>query len=396
MAAPITSGLLAAKLNKEIINEAFEIARSNRTGILSTVRFGSATVPFEGYKISWLDMQMNAAGGVVKTAADNAATEIVLTDGTGGSFRAGMTFSVTNSEEVILITAVAGDTLTVKRGFGGTTAAAIIAKAAITIDNVGRPENSGAENDSIYQPYSVQNFFQTMDTAVEFSRRALATAQFGSTNDLKFQLSERIKQLTIQMDRTLVRGRKDTAQIGGKEVTYTGGIRYFLDQAGAIKKDAAAADLNLDMLNDINEEVVRRGGMTNTIAVGLKMARKLSALVSANYSSERLANWTADEGSVMKLPSDMPLIGTVNTIVVDTNLDDNEVIIYDASKISIIPMASGNGDEDGNWTTKDATQPGQDGERVRIIGDFAMEIRQANTHMARLYNIGAAMAKAKK
>ena len=36
------------------------------------------------------------------------------------------------------------------------------------------------------------------------------------------------------------------------------------------------------------------------------------------------------------------------------------------------------------WTTKDATQKGQDGERVCILGDFAMEIRQSKTHMGRL------------
>ena len=33
------------------------------------------------------------------------------------------------------------------------------------------------------------------------------------------------------------------------------------------------------------------------------------------------------------------------------------------------PMAAGNAMDDGNWHRKDATQPGQDGARVRILGD---------------------------
>ena len=77
-----------------------------------------------------------------------------------------------------------------------------------------------------------------MDTAVEMSRRSLATLQFGDTNDLQFQVAERLRQLTIQMNRALVRGRRAVATVGSKERTYTGGLRFYTDQAGAIKTDA--------------------------------------------------------------------------------------------------------------------------------------------------------------
>ena len=383
---PITSADLAALLNDKVINDAFEIARSNRTGILSTVAMGGARQAYDGYKMSWLDMRVDATSSTTTAQALAAATTIAVADGT--KFRAGMTASPAGSDEVVLITAVSGNNLTVVRGFGGTTAADIASGAVLTIDSVGREENSTAQNDGIFQPDPLENYFQTMDTAVEFSRRALATLQFGNTNDLTFQLSERIKQLTTQLDRALVRGRKATATVGANTVTYTGGLRYFLDQAGAIKTDNSAAALTLDAINAINAEIVARGGTANTIAVGIKQARKLSALVAANYNSQRLADWNADAGSVLTLPSDLPLVGNVNRIVIDTNLNDSELVIFDAGMISVVPMATGNAGAAGNWRTVDATQPGQDGQRTRIIGDFAMEIRQSKTHMARLYNIG--------
>ncbi len=113
-----------------------------------------------------------------------------------------------------------------------------------------------------------------------------------------------------------------------------------------------------------------------------------TALVSANYDSQRLADWQADAGSVLTLPSDLPLVGSVSRIVIDTNLDDGELVIFDSGMISIVPMASGNASSAGNWRTVDATAPGQDGQRTRIIGDFAIEARQSKTHMARLHNIG--------
>jgi hypothetical protein len=383
---PVLSGDLSALLNDKVINEAFEIARSNRAGILQTVGFGAARTPFDGYKMSWLDMRVDATSSATTGAVLVGATTVPVVD--GSKFRPGMTLSPTGSEEVILVTAVSGNDLTVVRGFGGTVAAALTSGQVLTIDTVGREENSLAQNDGIFQPDPVENFFQTMDAAVEFSRRALATLQVGGTNDIAFQLSERIRQLTIQMSRALVRGRKATATVAGQAVTYTGGLRYFLDQAGAIKVDNSAAVLTLDAINALNAEIVSRGGMANTIAVGIKQARKLSALVSANYDSQRLADWSADEGSVLQLPSDLPLVGNVNRIVIDTNLSDAELMIFDAGMLSVVPMASGNAEAAGNWRTVDATQNGQDGQRVRVIGDFAMEIRQSKTHMARLTNIG--------
>lgn len=381
---PVLSLDLSSVLNDKVINEAFEIARSNRTGILQVVGMGAARQAYDGYKMGWLDMRVDATSSATTAAVLIGATTVPVVDGT--KFRAGMTLSPTGSEEVILVTAVSGNDLTVVRGFGGSTAAALTDGQVLTIDSVGREENSTAENDGIFQPDPMENFFQTMDTAVEFSRRALATIQFGNTNDLAFQVSERIRQLTIQMDRALVRGRRATATIGGKSVSYTGGLRFFMTQAGGLNTDGAGA-LTLDKINIINAEIVSRGGTANTIAVGIKQARVLSALVSANYNSQRLGEWTADEGSLLTLPSDLPLVGNVNRIVVDTNLADDELAIFDASMVSVAPMASNNAADGGAWRTLDATQNGQDGQRTRIIGDFAMEVRQSKTHMGRLYGL---------
>jgi len=165
-------------------------------------------------------------------------------------------------------------------------------------------------------------------------------------------------------------------------------MQYFATQSGGNNIDNGAAALTLEAIDNINADLVTKGGMADTIVVGIAKARELNALVSANYSSQRLADWSQDKGSVTRLPSDLPLMGNVTNIVVDSNINDNELYIYESGKIQVIPMAAGNGSQDGNWAVKDATQNGQDGERVRVLGDFGMKIRDAGTHMARLHNIG--------
>lgn len=383
----VLSGGLAAALNHKVINEAFEIARTNRTGILGVVGFGSPVRAYDGYKMGWLDAQVSAQGDTVNGAVTDSATSIIVDD--ASKFRVGMLVAAEGSDEVIQVTAVntGTNTLTVVRGVGGTTAAAIADNAKLTVDSTSREENSVGQDDNIYQPESVENFFQTMDTQITLSRRALATLQYGNTNDLSFQVSERLRQLTTQMDRALVRGRRLQNTIGGDSYTYAGGLKFYMDQAGAIKTDAAGGALTLDAINALNEQIVDAGGMTNTIAVSVAKAREIQALVAANYNSQRLADWSADEGSVLALPSDIPLVGSVNQIVIDSNLHDSELMIFDRNKISVTPMASGNAMDSGAWRTMDATQPGQDGESVRIVGDFSFEIRQSKVDMAWLYNV---------
>lgn len=387
MAAPITAPVLLAALNHKVISEAFEIARSNRTGLLSVVGMSTEySKVYDGYKMGWLDMRVDATSSKLTAPVDDTVTTIPVTD--GNKYRVGMALSAKGSDEVIVVTAISGNDLTVLRGQGGTTAEAIANAVELFIDSVGREENSLAENDGIYQPEDAENFFQTMDTALEFSRRALATMQYGDTNDLNFQTAERLKQLSIQMDRALMRGRKMVVSVAGNNVSYAGGIRYFLDQPGAYKVDNGGAALTLDAINAANAEIVARGGSTNIIVCGINLSRQLNKLIGANYQSQRLSEWVNDEGAVNRLPSDLPLLGTITSIVTDTNCADDEIYLLDASMITIMPMEQNNAGESGSWRTLDATLPGQDGVKIRVIGDFTFRLRNSKTSMCRIYNIG--------
>lgn len=379
----ITSGLLATALSNKMIQEQFDIVRPDINGLLALASFGTPIAPSEGSKITWLDMSVGADSLTMAAAATDTDATITVTD--GSKARKGMLL-LTPAGEFMVVESVSGNTVTVMRGQGGSTAAAIADEAVISIESIGREENSTAETDGIYSPTDVENLFQTMDTAVEMSRRALATVQYGNYNDLSFQVNERIRQLAIQMDKTLIRGRKMSVTVDGKPITYTGGLGYFFDQAGALSVNQNGA-LTLAGVNSLQAEIKSRGGSVDTLVVGIKQARALQDLVNQQYGSQRLADFVSDQGGLTRLPSDLPQVGGVATIVVDTNMKDDELYLVDSMRMTIVPMGNGNAEDSGAWRTLDATAPGQDGQKARIIGDFAMEIRDSKTHFARLYGI---------
>ena len=385
-----TSNLLLAALTDKRINDVFDIVRRDRTGVLATITMEAPLAPYEGYKGSWIDSYSGADRVQVNGAIAAGVTTLV----TDASYvlRVGTIMTVPSSGEVIYVSAVASTTsCTIQRSVGGVAAAAIQDNEVLIIDSIARPENSVGQDDGIWQPETMENFFQTIDTQINMSRRAMATMTFGNTNDLNFQLEEKIKQLAIKLDRMIINGQRFTIGTGDSLVSATGGFRFYNDLASAsvsgLKSDAAGAALTQVMINNLNQAIVTEGGTTNTLAVSIAKARDLHAIISANYSAERLADWSQDEGSIFQLPTDMPLIGNVNQIVIDTNLRDTEVMMYDSSKISLAPMSAGNGTDGGNWRTKDATAVGQDGSAARIIGDFMVKVRQSKSHMGLIHNL---------
>lgn len=380
----ITSGLLKQALTQKLIQDTFDIVRPDINGLLALAEFSTPFRPYEGSKYSWLDMSVSADTTTVTTEAAAGATTLVVDD--GSRLRVGMLLLNRETDEYIYVAAITGNNVTVQRGVGDSTAETITANTELSIESVAREENSLADTDGIYQPVEVENHFQTMDTSVEMSRRALATLQFGNTNDLSFQIQERIRQLAIQMNKALMRGVKMEIGSGKDKRTFTGGLSYFLNQEGAISVGNGDAALTLKAINDLQAAIRKRGGFADTIVVGIDAARKLQDLVNEKYKSARLGDFISDQGGLVRLPSDIPQIGGAAQIVVDTHMKDSELLLVNSQRLKIVPMAQGNAQDGGAWRTMDATQNGQDGQKVRVIGDFAMEIRDSKTHFARLHS----------
>jgi len=386
-----SSGLLAA-LNKIDMLATFDVARRDRTGILATATMGQPMRPSAGYKGSWIDAYKGADS--ITVDGEIAAGVTTLVHDASDIVRKGMMFTVPATGEVIYVSAKASDTsVTIVRSIGAVAAGVIADGAVLVLDSKALPENSTGEDDEIWQPETTENYFQTIDTQINMARRALSTLQHGDTNNLSLQVAERMRQMAISMDRMLINGQRFTHGTGDALVSATGGMRFYNDLASGsvagLKSDALGAALTQAMINNLNEVIVNQGGTTDSIAVSVAKARDIHAIVSANYSANRLSDWSADEGSVFQLPTDMPLIGSVNNIVVDSNLRDTEIVMYNSSDISVVPMMGANGAPDGNWQTKDATAKGQDGESVRVLGDFMMEIRQSKANMGFVHNIQA-------
>jgi len=137
----IQSNLIIGK--KENISDQLLLLNPYQIPVLSLVGYGPAVTQTT---YGWVEDKLSAMDDSVNGAALIGATSIVVVDGT--LFRPDQVIRV--GEELLLVTEVSTNTLTVTRAYGGTVAAAIADKAIVEIMFNIKDEGSDAR-DSKYK-----------------------------------------------------------------------------------------------------------------------------------------------------------------------------------------------------------------------------------------------------
>ncbi|MDK2821846.1 MAG: hypothetical protein PWP31_1811 [Clostridia bacterium] len=108
-------------------------------------------------EFSWLERELEARWDAVNQANETAVGTSVVVDN-GSYFRVGMLVKVPRTGEVMLVTAVSTNTLTVVRGYGETTAALLVDNDPLLIIGNANEEGAGAPEDMGGAPNKVFNY----------------------------------------------------------------------------------------------------------------------------------------------------------------------------------------------------------------------------------------------
>lgn len=120
----IQSRLIVGK--RENISDELLLLNPYQIPVLSLVGFGS---PVTNTTYGWVEDKLNIMNDQLNGALSNSATTVVVD--TGDLFRPDQVIRV--GEELMLVTAVSANNLTVTRGYGGTTAASALDNALVEI-----------------------------------------------------------------------------------------------------------------------------------------------------------------------------------------------------------------------------------------------------------------------
>ncbi|MGE3323765.1 MAG: DUF5309 family protein, partial [Phycisphaerales bacterium] len=304
-----------------------------------------------------------------------AATSITVNN--GGRFRVGDQLRPAGAREVMFVTAVAGNVLTVVRQYGATPTSNLANGQKLTILGNAALEGDDRPDPRFTSRVRKRNYTQIFTAGVEVSGSMQAARQFGLADELDYQKQERLRELLRDLENCVINGVAPSAtQQGSATVRRTmNGIipllatNQFTPNTGGIPAGGGAGtDLNEAVLNAALRLVWDQSqAKIDTIVVGGAMKRRINSFLSA------VRTVPVSEVRFRDLVSIYESDFGVCRIILSRNMPTDSLLLLDSTRIEVMPL------QGRSFGYKPLAASG-DRESGQVIGEYTMEFRNENAH----------------
>jgi len=291
----------------------------------------------------------------------------------GSRFRVGDQIQVEGSEELMLVTGVNSNTLTVVRGYAGTVAENLADNQVINILGNAALEGADKPGARFTNRSWCGNYTQIFAAAVEVSGTDMAASQLGLADEMDYQKQERLRELLRDLENTVINGGQPVSNPqGGDSVrrTMNGIIQHLATNV------FHTGDSGFPSGNDLDEAkvnyVLRKiweisSGNVDLIVVGGFQKRKINAFSADSRSFG--ANDTTFTDMISIYESDFG----VCRIVTSRWMPQDAALLLDSSRVKVLPLA-------GRSFYFKPLASGGDYECGELIGEYTLELRSEAAH----------------
>ena len=291
----------------------------------------------------------------------------------GSRFRIGDQIQIAGSEELMLVTAINSNTLTVVRGYAGTTAEDLADDQVINI--LGNAALEGADKPSarFTNRSRCGNYTQIFTATVEVSGTDMAASQLGLADELDFQKQERLRELVRDLENTVINGGQPASNpegSGSVRRSMNGIVQHFSTNVFHTGDSGfpSGTGLDEDKINYVLRQIWNNSsGNVDLIVVGGFQKRKINAF-SANSRSFG-ANDTTFTDMISIYESDFGVCRIITT----RWLPADAVLLLDSSRINVLPLAG------RSFHFKPLASSG-DYECGELIGEYTVELKNEAAH----------------
>jgi len=291
----------------------------------------------------------------------------------GCRFRVGDQLQVEGGEELMLVTAINTNTLTVVRGYAGTTAENLADNQVINILGNAALEGSEKPDARFTNRVRCSNYTQIFTAAVEVSGSDMAANQLGLADEMDCQKQERLRELLRDLENTVLNGGLPSSnpQGSGTARRTMKGIVQHLASSVFHTGDSGfptGADLDEAKVNYVLRKIWENSsGNVDLIVVGGFQKRKINAFCSESRSYGATDTTFTDMVSIYE--SDFGICRIVTT----RWLPQDAALFLDSSRIGVLPMT-------GRSFHFKPLASGGDYECGELIGEYTVELKNEAAH----------------
>ncbi|MBX3368544.1 MAG: DUF5309 family protein [Phycisphaeraceae bacterium] len=311
------------------------------------------------------------------TFTPSATTATSITVDSGVRFQPGDLVRPGNSTEVMLVTAVASNTLTVVRGYGATTAHALANDMLLTILGNAALEGADANAARFTSRIRRRNYTQIFTSTVEVSGSMQAARAHGVADEMDFQKQERTRELLRDLENCVINGVAPASDPQGSTTvrrSMNGLLRIiqsnrFVPGVAGFPSGGGVGDvLNEEVLNAALRRVWEQSSARiDTIVVGGAQKRRINAFASAARSY--LPEETRFRDMVSVYESDYG----VCRVILSRWVPQDYVLMLDSSRVEVLPLSG------RSFHFKPLAARG-DAHAGQVIGEYTLECRNENAH----------------
>jgi len=291
----------------------------------------------------------------------------------GSRFRVGDQIQVEGSEELMLVTAINGDTLTVVRGYAGTTAEDLADNQVVSI--LGNAALEGADKPGMRFTNRSRcgNYTQIFTATVEVSGTDMAASQLGLTDEMDYQKQERLRELIRDLENTVVNGGLPASNPEGSGTARRSmkGIIQHLSTNVFHTGDSgfpSGTDLDETKVNYVLRNIWdNSNGNVDLIIVGGFQKRKINAFTSGSRS------YAAGETTFTDMISIYESDFGICRIVTTRWMPQDAALFLDSSRVNVLPLA-------GRSFHFKPLASGGDYECGELIGEYTLELKNEAAH----------------
>ncbi|MFT3785269.1 MAG: DUF5309 family protein [Tepidisphaeraceae bacterium] len=352
----------------EDLSDLVGLAAAQETPLLDAL--GDSTRVARSTVHEWLEDAPRPTG--VSALSAVSATVFTVSDAT--ALAVGDVIQLGDTAEMALVTAVStGDArVTLARGYGGTPTSAYGDWSTMTVVSSPALEGGDARAARFTNRVRVSNTTQIFSATVEVSGTQQAVSLAGVRDEIDYQKTLRLRELTRDLERAIIQGVAPTAHVEGNATTARSmrGILSYLTTNVLAPDDlvAGATSLTEAVLNAALRSVWERGiGTPDLIVVNGREKRHINEFLASNR------RFAPSEESFRNLVSVYESDYGVCRVVLSRHVPVGKALLLDSSRVAVVPLA-------GRSFHYKALAATGDREAGQIIGEYTLELRNEAAH----------------
>ena len=323
-------------------------------------------VNFPHTKVEWIEDTREPLAVGLNTAMNNSVTTAVLLAASANMVQVGQILLFADGSEQMWVSAVASDgvTLTVTRGYGGTTATAQVVVNNTAIEILGIARLEGAESHGL--GYTVRstnyNHTQIMQREVKVSRSQNQISQYGIREEFDYQSNKAIPHLMRLIEKGVYYGTRSAGTSAAPRSF--GGLGTFVTNNAINSGSAAVTQAKFE--NALKAAYLDGGKPSKAFVSPTNMQVIKNFYDSANF----LRVDTKEKTVGMTIEKIITPYGTVD-LIMDRWAPDATIYILDPEHVGFVTYYP--------FTSEPLAKTG-DYQRGEVVGEFTLCVRMDKAH----------------